>query len=94
MWTGYDDNKDVSNKDSSNLKNAWVDTIEKCLEGKTDEETWYKTPSNVVGVAIDPISGKVASDSSKAKILYYIKGTEPTLNKTSLDDAVPAVKAE
>ena len=94
MWTGYDDNKDVSNKDSSNLKNAWVDTIEKCLEGKTDEETWYETPSNVVGVAIDPISGKVASDSSKAKILYYIKGTEPTLNKTSLDDAVPAVKAE
>ena len=94
MWTGYDDNKDVSNKDSSNLKNAWVDTIEKCLEGKSDEETWYKTPSNVVGVAIDPISGKVASDSSKAKILYYIKGTEPTLNKTSLDDAVPAVKAE
>lgn len=94
MWTGYDDNKDVSNKDSSNLKNAWVDTIEKCLEGKTDEETWYETPSNVVGVAIDPISGKVASDSSKAKILYYIKGTEPTLNKTSLDDSIPTVKVE
>ena len=94
IWTGYDDNKEVSSKDSSNLKNTWVDIMEKCLEGKTDEETWYETPSNVVGVAIDPISGKVASDGSKAKILYYIKGTEPTLNKISLDEAIPTVKTE
>lgn len=94
IWTGYDDNKEVSSTDSSNLKNTWVDIMEKCLEGKTDEETWYETPSNVVGVAIDPISGKVASDGSKAKILYYIKGTEPTLNKISLDEAIPTVKTE
>ena len=94
IWTGYDDNKEVSSKDSSNLKNTWVDIMEKCLEGKTDEETWYETPSNVVGVAIDPISGKVASDGSKAKILDDIKGTEPTLNKVSLDEAIPTVKTE
>ena len=94
MWTGYDDNKDVSSSDSSNLKNAWVDIMESYLEGKTDEETWYETPSNVVGVAIDPISGKVATDSSKAKVLYYIKGTEPTENKSSLDEAIPTVKVE
>ena len=94
MWTGYDDNKDVSSSDSSNLKNAWVDIMESYLEGKTDEETWYETPSNVVGVAIDPISGKAANDSSKAKVLYYIKGTEPTENKSSLDEAIPTVKVE
>ena len=94
MWTGYDDNKDVSSQDSSNLKNAWVDIMETYLEGKTDEETWYETPSNVVGVAIDPISGKAAIDSSKAKVLYYIKGTEPTENKSSLDETIPTVKVE
>ena len=94
MWTGYDDNKDVSSQDSSNLKNAWVDIMEIYLEGKTDEETWYETPNNVVGVAIDPISGKVASNGSKAKVLYYIKGTEPTENKTSLDESIPTVKLE
>ena len=94
MWTGYDDNKDVSSKDSSNLKNAWVDVMESYLEGKTDDETWYETPSNVVGVAIDPISGKVATNESKAKVLYYIKGTEPTENKSSLDDSIPTVKIE
>ncbi len=94
MWSGYDNNENVSNEDSSNLKNAWVDIMEKYLEGKTDEETWYKTPNNVVGVAIDPISGKAASDNSKAKILYYIKGTEPVQNKTSLDDTIPTIKIE
>ena len=94
MWTGYDDNKDVSSKDSSNLKNAWVDVMENYLRGKDDKDTWYKTPNNVVGVAIDPISGKAVTDGSKAKILYYIKGTEPSEVKTSLDDSVPTVKLE
>ena len=94
MWTAYDDNKHVSSKDSSNLKNAWVDVMETYLEGKTDNETWYETPKNVVGVAIDPISGKAAVNGSKAKVLYYIKGTEPTENKASLDDSIPTVKLE
>ena len=94
MWTGYDDNKDVSSKDSAHLKNTWVDIMEKYLEGKNDDQTWYETPSNVVGVAIDPISGKAATDSSKAKVLYYIKGTEPVENKSSLDEAIPTVKQE
>ena len=40
-------------------------------------------------MAIDPISGKASVNSGKAKILYYIKGTEPTLNKESLDTIIP-----
>lgn len=94
IWTGYDDNKYVSNDDSSNIKNMWVDIMEAYLDGKEDDEVWYKTPNNVVGVAIDPISGKVASDGKKSKILYYIKGTEPSLDKKSLDDVIPTVKLE
>ena len=94
IWTGCDDNKYVSNSDSSNIKNMWVDIMESYLSGKKDEDTWYKTPNNVVGVAIDPISGTVASDGKKSKILYYIKGTEPSLNKKSLDDVIPTVKLE
>ncbi|MDD6323332.1 MAG: transglycosylase domain-containing protein [Bacilli bacterium] len=94
MWSGYDNNRDVSNEDSSNLKNAWVDVMEEYLTGKTDDETWYKTPSNVVGVAIDPISGKAIDDKSRSKILYYIKGTEPVLNKRSLDEAIATFKIE
>lgn len=93
IWTGYDDNKYVSNNDSSNIKNMWVDIMERYLEGATDEESWYKKPNNVVPVLIDPISGNVASNDN-AKILYYIKGTEPTDKKTSLDDVIPTVKLE
>ena len=91
LWSGYDDNSDVNNSDSTSLKNVWVDTIESSLQGK--EDNWYETPENVVGVAIDPISGKAVT-SGNAKILYYIKGTEPTTDKKSLDDAVPTVKNE
>ncbi len=92
LWTGYDDNKNVSNNDSSNIKNTWVDIMETYLKNK--EDTWYETPKNVVGVAIDPISGNVANNGNKAKVLYYIKGTEPTSNKYTLDDIIPTVKTE
>lgn len=91
LWSGYDDNQKVNNVDSSNLKNVWVDTMEVALKDKKDN--WYETPENVVGVAIDPISGQ-AVNSGKAKVLYYIKGTEPTTDKKSLDDAVPTIKEE
>ncbi|MBR3199155.1 MAG: penicillin-binding protein [Bacilli bacterium] len=94
LWTGYDDNKSVNSEDSLNLKNMWVDIMEEAMTGKNDQDTWYKTPNNVVPVAIDPISGKASVNSGKAKILYYIKGTEPTLNKESLDTIIPTVKIE
>ncbi len=92
LWTGYDDNRAVNNNDSSNIKNTWVDIMEEYLKDK--EDNWYETPDNVVGVAIDPISGEVATNNQKAKILYYIKGTEPTSNKYTLDDVIPTIKAE
>ena len=92
LWTGYDNNNTVDNKDSLNIKNMWVDIMEEYLKGKTDEETWYEIPNNVVGVPIDPISGLASTDGGKSKILYYIKGTEPSDNKASLDDVIPTVK--
>ena len=92
LWSGYDDNKPVSSDDSSNIKNTWVDIMETYLKDKDDG--WYTTPSNVVGVAIDPISGKIATDGNKAKVLYYIKGTEPSNSKYALDDVIPTVKTE
>ncbi|MCI9110818.1 MAG: PBP1A family penicillin-binding protein [Bacilli bacterium] len=92
LWTGYDDNKNVNNSDSSNIKNTWIDIMETYLKDK--EDSWYKTPNNVVGIAIDPISGNVANNGNKAKIMYYIKGTEPTNKKYALDDIIPTIKME
>ncbi len=67
------------------------------MEGylKDTEEHWYDMPNNVVGSLVEPVSGQLATSSSKKKkILYYIKGTEPTSNKLTLDDAIPTMKVE
>lgn len=76
MWLGYDDNRETEVKDGSTLKNIWVDTIEEYLSNKKDN--WYKKPDNVVGVLVNGITGKLASEDDKNKrIMYYVKGTQP-----------------
>ncbi|MDD3392431.1 MAG: PBP1A family penicillin-binding protein [Bacilli bacterium] len=93
VWVGYDDNQIMTTADHRIAKQIWVKTIEGYLEDK--EKTWYTQPSNVVGVLVDPISGLLATeDTTTKKLLYYIKGTEPTLDEIDLDDLVPTVKEE
>lgn len=92
IWSGYDDNRKLLNVDSYNNKYMWSDIIEKYLKDK--EEAWYDIPNNVVGVLVEPVSGKIATDKSKNKtIMYYIKGTEPSSNY-NLDDVIPTIKQE
>lgn len=88
VWSGYDDNSIIMNNVGSETKNIFIDTVEKYATND-----WYQMPSNVVGVLVDPISGELASNQSKKKIFYYIKGTEPSSNK-SLDDSIPTMKEE
>lgn len=76
VWTGYDDNRKLSNTEYKYAKNIWADTIENYLREK--EQRWYEKPDNVVGVLTDAKTGEVATNDSKLKkILYYVKGTEP-----------------
>ena len=92
IWSGYDDNREITNTDANTNKSMWADIIEKYLSDKTDN--WYSMPNNVVGVLVDPISGTLATEKNKkATILYYIKGTEPS-NNYSLDDLVPTIKVD
>ncbi len=93
VWTGYDDNKQTPTEDRKISQNIWIETIENCLKDKDDN--WYEIPSNVVGVLVDPISGELATEKTKnKKILYYIKGTEPTSKQVSLDDSIPTIKVQ
>lgn len=93
VWTGYDDNSDSPNEDSSISKDIWFNTIEGCLKDKDD--SWYSIPNNVVGVMVDPISGEIADDKTEHKrMFYYIKGTEPTLTDSNLDVLIPTMKYE
>ncbi len=92
VWSGYDDNRKLSTGDATNNKNLWADIIEKYLKDK--EDNWYSMPNNVVGVLVDPLTGKLATDDTKnSTIQYYLKGTEPS-NNYNLDDAVPTIKVE
>jgi 1A family penicillin-binding protein len=93
VWTGYDNNRKIETADGVANKQIWVDIMEGYFEDHKPE--WYSIPKNVVGVLIDPISGKPATDNStKKKIFYYIKGTEPYIQDQDLDDLIPTMKEE
>ena len=85
IWIGYDDNREISNSDYMYTKNIFADTMEEYL--KDTPENWYSIPNNVVGVLVDPISGlPVEENTQKKKILYYLKGTEPTNDQIVFDE--------
>ena len=76
VWTGYDDNREFSAKDTPFHKDIWVETIEGYLKDK--KSTWYTAPNNVVGVLVNPITGELSKDGDKkTKMFYFVKGTEP-----------------
>ncbi|MEG2322707.1 MAG: transglycosylase domain-containing protein [Bacilli bacterium] len=90
IWTGYDDNRILLDNDINTNKIIWSEIIEAYLKDKPDN--WYSMPNNVVGILVDPISGKISNDKNST-ILYYIKGTEPS-NNYNLDDTIPTIKTE
>ena len=93
IWTGYDDNQLTNVTDGNNIKNVWIDTLEEYLKDK--KASWYKMPNNVVGSLVNPISGELADDKSNKKtMLYYIKGTEPSIDNIDLDNLIPTIKEE
>ena len=76
IWFGYDDNSKVKTEQSKITKNIWAETIQGYLWNNKNE--WYSIPDNIVGVLVNPITGKPAKETDKIKqILYYKKGSEP-----------------
>lgn len=91
VWVGYDDNKSLSVSDYKFSRNIWIDSMEGYLKDKKDN--WYEMPSNVVGVLVNPITGKPATNEDKVKkILYYIKGTEPGQTETVFDELLESTQ--
>lgn len=91
-WVGHDKDEFNEYQDGNSIKMAWIDTMEAYLKDSTND--WYPIPKNVVGVLVDPITGKLANETTKKKkIFYYIKGTEPSAN-TNLESSIPTIKAE
>ncbi len=85
VWVGYDDNRDIPLNDYKYVKSIFADSIEGYLKDK--EDNWYEMPNNVVGVLTNPITGMPASESdTKKKIMYYVKGTEPSFTDPVFDE--------
>ena len=91
VWIGYDNNQTLQTNEYKYGQNIWYKSTEAYEEGK--EDAWYEVPKNVSSVLVEPISGKVANDSSdKKKIMYFIKGTEPNDTETVFDEKVENIK--
>jgi len=92
IWSGYDDNREILSIDTHNNRMMWAEIIENFLG--TRENNWYTMPNNVVGVLVEPVSGKLANSRSERTVLsYFIRGTEPSRN-FNLDDAIPTIRPE
>ena len=91
IWSGYDDSNISDVKDGTPLRQIWADTIEEYFKNKKPK--WYKIPDNVVGTLVDPITGMPTTDSNKATMFYYIKGTEPNYDE-NLESLIPTIKEE
>ena len=74
IWNGYDDNSEVQAKDGMIAKNIWVDATESYLKDKDDE--WYETPSNVVSIPLNAITGEENPTKDKMFMFYFVKGSE------------------
>jgi len=85
VWVGYDDNKSLSTKEYKHGQNIWYKNIEAYELGKDDN--WYVMPKNVSSVLVEPITGRLATENSpKKKMMYFIKGTEPTTVDSVFDE--------
>lgn len=72
VWAGNDYNETVDKSYSKIIKNIWLDTIEYYLHDKDTD--WYTMPEGVVGVTMDPISGKY--DPKSNTLFYFLDGTQ------------------
>ena len=76
IWTGFDDNRLISNNETSFGKTIWARTVESYLDTNHYNE-WYETPENIVGVSLNPINGFYANMNQYTKTLYFRKNNIP-----------------
>ncbi len=77
-WTGYDDNAPLAGSQSKISKRIWARSMESILENKPNN--WYEIPGGITASLVSPVSGEIKETGSTV-LLYYIKGTEPSMNE-------------
>ena len=88
VWVGYDDNQPLKPSEYKYAQNIWYQSIEYYERNVDSSDGWYDMPDNVSAVLVEPISGRLATDADKKKkMMYFIKGTEPTSNEQEVFDS-------
>ena len=76
VWTGYDDSRIIENyEDTTFGKYIWADSIEAYLKNKTT--SWYETPSNVISVELNPMTGFYPEVGDYYKKIYFKRNNIP-----------------
>lgn len=77
VWGGYDDNRVMEVvAESGYPKKVWASFMEKAHEGLPEKS--FEVPNGVVGVAIDPQTGNLATPYCEvSRVMYFEKGSEP-----------------
>lgn len=75
IWTGYDDSKKVKNSETRFIKMIWADIMEEY--NKNNKNTWYIQPSDVIGIELNPTTGKIANINEYKKRLYFKNNNLP-----------------
>ncbi|SFB25980.1 penicillin-binding protein, 1A family [Lentibacillus halodurans] len=77
IWTGYDNNKQITRTaEEAYAKDIWASFMEDAHENAATQK--FDVPPGVVGVRIDPDSGKRATPYCEtSRMMYFEKGTEP-----------------
>lgn len=77
VWTGYDNNNQiVKTEEISYAKNIWADFMTAAHQDVPADG--FEIPDGVVGLAIDPATGKRATPYCEtSRVMYFEKGTAP-----------------
>ena len=76
VWVGYDDNELLDERDEVlAAKYIWADVMENSLD---ENATWFKAPSDVISVPVNPISGEPINNNARRCVdLYFEKTNTP-----------------
>jgi penicillin-binding protein 1B len=79
VWVGFDDNRELQIEGAKSALPVWTEFMKRAITLRQySNPRPFQKPSGVVTVAIDPLSGMLATPSCpKTSEAVYISGTEP-----------------
>ncbi|HET7628672.1 MAG TPA: PBP1A family penicillin-binding protein [Bacillales bacterium] len=77
VWTGYDKGEKLDSvTETHHSKKIWGHFMKQALQGSPKHP--FQPPPGVIGVWVDPDTGKRATgDCPQKRYVYYVKGTQP-----------------